>query len=114
MNHSFKNLEKQTKIYYSTSTGPGGQRRDRKKTGVRMHHLPSGIIVRVDRITSQAQNKKIAFRILKERLLKLRQPKKKRIATRIPRYIKEKRIKRKKYHSQKKKMRKKGSLLTNS
>jgi len=107
MNYYLKDLKKQTKISYSTSTGPGGQRRDRKKTGVRLHHLPSGIMVRADQRTSQAQNKKIAFQILREKLLKLRQRKKKRIPTRISRGIKEKRLQRKKYHSQKKKLRNK-------
>lgn len=111
MYHNLKDLIKQTKVFHSTSTGPGGQRRDRKKTGVRLHHLPSGIIIRVDRTTSQAQNKKIAFQLLKEKLLKLRQRKKKRIPIRIPHGVKEKRLQRKKRHSQKKKLRRKPLYL---
>jgi len=105
MYRNLRDLKKQTKVFYSTSTGPGGQRRDRKKTGVRLLHLLSGVIVRVDQRTSQAQNKKIAFEILREKLKKLNQPKKKRIPTRIPRYVKAKRLKRKKYHSQIKRLR---------
>ena len=105
MYHNLRDLKKQTKVFYSTSTGPGGQRRDRKKTGVRLYHLPSGIMVKVDERTSQSQNKKIAFEILEEKLKKLRQRKKKRIPTRIPRYVKEKRLKRKKYRSQIKQLR---------
>ena len=111
MPYNLKTLKKQTRVYFSTSRGPGGQRRDRKKTGVRLLHFPSGIIVRVDQRTSQAQNKKIAFQILQEKLEKLKRPKKKRIPTRIPRYVKEKRLQKKKRHSQKKKLRRK-NLLT--
>lgn len=107
MYHNLKDLKKQTKVFHSTSTGPGGQRRDRKKTGVRLHHLPSGIIVRVDRRSSQSQNKKIAFQILQEKLKKLRRRKKKRILTRIPRSVKEKRLQKKKRHSQRKRLRRK-------
>lgn len=106
MYHNFRDLKKQTKVFYSTSRGPGGQRRDRKKTGVSLHHLPSGIVVRVDQRSSQAQNKKIAFQLLREKLRKLWQRKKKRILTRIPRYAKEKRLRRKKRHAEKKKLRK--------
>ena len=104
-NKTLEKLKKETKVYFSTSRGPGGQRRDRKKTGVRLHHLPTGIRISIDTQTSQAQNKKIAFQILIDKLKKLRQRKKKRIPTRIPRGIKEKRLKRKKYRSQIKQLR---------
>ena len=107
MRYNLRDIKKQTKVYYSTSRGPGGQRRDRKKTGVSLHHLPSGIVVRVDRRSSQGQNKKIAFELLQKRLRKLGQRKKKRISTRIPRAAKEKRLQRKKRHSQKKRLRRK-------
>ena len=110
MNYSLRNLEKQTKVYYSTSRGPGGQRRDRKKTGVEIHHEPSNVVIRVDKLTSQGQNKKLAFELLKKKLKKLYQRRKKRIPTRVTRRAKEKRLQRKKYHSQKKDLRKK---LTN-
>lgn len=94
------------KIVYLMSRGPGGQRRDKKKTGVRILHLPSGIVVQVDDQRLQSQNKKIAFQILAQKLKKFYQRKKKRLPTKAPRYAKEKRLKRKKYHSQVKKLRK--------
>ena len=102
-----KNLEKETKIFFSTSTGPGGQRRDRKRTGVILHHSLSGIIVRADNLTSQSQNRKAAFIILREKLKKLNQRKKKRILTRIPKRAKEKRLKEKKERAGKKQLRRK-------
>lgn len=97
-----------TKISYSMSRGPGGQRRDKKKTGVRILHIPSGIVVQADDQRLQSQNKKIAFQILAEKLRKLRRQKKKRIPTRAPRWAKEKRLKNKKQLSFKKKLRGRG------
>jgi len=98
-------MNKDIEISYSTSSRPGGQRRDKKKTAVILHHLPSGIIIRVDDQRLQSQNKKIAFEILAKKLAKLRQRKKKRIPTGIPRGVKQKRLQIKKQHSQKKKLR---------
>lgn len=93
------------KIDYSISRGPGGQRRDKKKTGVRVFHIPSGIVVQVDDQRLQSQNKKIALQILAEKLKKARQRKKKRIPTKAPRWAKEKRLKNKKERSFKKQLR---------
>ena len=98
-------MNKDVVISYSTSSRPGGQRRDKQKTTVILHHLPSNIIVRVDAERLQSQNKKIAFKILCERLRKLRNRKKKRIPTRIPKRVKEKRLQIKKQNSRKKKLR---------
>lgn len=107
MRHTLEALKKEIKINYLVSRGPGGQRRDKKKTGVRLHHLPSGIVVQADDQRLQSQNKKNALKILAEKLKKMRHHKKKRIATKIPRRAKEKRLKMKKYQSQKKTLRRK-------
>lgn len=93
------------KIEYSMSRGPGGQRRDKKKTGVRILHTPSGIVVQVDDQRLQSQNKKVAFQIMAQRLKRLRQRKKKRVPTKPPRWAKEKRLKNKKDLSAKKQLR---------
>ncbi len=106
MDNRWKILGKHTKIDYFMSSGPGGQRRDKKKTGVRLHHLPSGLIVRVDDQRSQSQNKQAAFQILRQRLKKLHQPRKKRIPTKLPAWAKRKRIQEKKHKSEKKQLRK--------
>jgi len=103
-------MNEDVKIDYSVSRGPGGQRRDKKKTGVRILHIPSGIVVQVDDQRLQSQNKKIAFQILAEKLRKMRQKKKKRIPTRISRGAKEKRLRVKKQRSEIKKMRKEALL----
>lgn len=98
-------MNKELKIEYFISSGPGGQRRNKKKTGVRATHLPSGIIVHVEDQRSQSQNKKAALALVQKRLKILRRRKKKRIPTKIPRYAKEKRLKIKKVRSQAKKSR---------
>lgn len=100
-------MDKSVVITYSTSSRPGGQRRDKKKTAVILHHLPSNIIVRVDAERLQSQNKKIAFKILNEKLKKLHRRKKKRILMKAPRWAKEKRLKNKKERSFKKQLRRK-------
>ena len=98
-------MNSRVKIDYFMSSGPGGQRRDKKKTGVRLHHLPSGLIVRIDDQRSQSQNKKVAFQILAKKLKKLRQPKKKRIPTKLPAWAKKKRIQERRRRSDKKHLR---------
>ncbi len=98
-------MNEDVKISYSTSSRPGGQRRDKKKTSVILHHLPSNIIVRVDEQRLQSQNKKIAFQVLAKKLKKLYQRKKKRIPTKPSRWAKETRLENKKQRSVKKKLR---------
>lgn len=97
---------KEFKIEYVLSRGPGGQRRDKKKTGVRLYHLPSGFVVQVDNQRLQTQNKKIAFQIMAGKLKQARRRKKKRIPTKVPKRIKEDRLRIKKYCSRLKKLRK--------
>lgn len=92
-------MDGQTEITYLMSRGPGGQRRDKKKTGVRIRHVPSGIVVQVDDQRLQTQNKKIALRILAKKLAQFRRRRKKRIPTKAPRWAKEHRLKEKKERS---------------
>lgn len=46
--------------------GPGGQRADKKDTGVRIRHVPSGSVAECREERSQLQNKAIAWRRLVE------------------------------------------------
>jgi len=98
-------MNNELKIEYFISSGPGGQRRNKKKTGVRIIHLPSGIMVHVEDQRSQSQNKKAALLILQKRLKKLRQCKKKRIPTKIPKSAKERYLQSKKERAEKKQLR---------
>ena len=101
-----KGLERDTRLEFLRGSGPGGQRRNRKETGVRLHHVPSGIAIVADELASQARNREVAFLRLKERLLKLNRPKKRRIPTTPPKSATEKRIQEKHWKTRKKEQRK--------
>ncbi|MDA1337595.1 MAG: peptide chain release factor-like protein [bacterium] len=87
-----KSLIRDTRLEFRRVSGPGGQRRNRKETGVRLHHVPSGIVIVADELASQARNRDVAFLRLKERLTKLNEPTKPRVPTKPTRSSKEKRI----------------------
>jgi protein subunit release factor B len=98
-------LKQQVIVDTYRSSGPGGQRKNKTETSVRLKHLPSGITVVATEHRSQAQNRELAFERLRQRLLRLNRPKKRRVPTRVPRKAKETRIGEKKIRSTKKRFR---------
>jgi len=100
-------VKKQVTIETYRSRGPGGQRKNKVETAVRLRHLPSGMTVVATEHRSQAENRKLAFKRLRERLIKLNRPIRRRIPTPAPSVAMEKRIKEKKIRSQKKRLRQK-------
>ena len=74
-------LEKQVVVEPYRGPGPGGQRKNRKETAVRLTHTPSGIVVVASERRSQAQNREIAFERLIKKLTDLNRPRKRRIPT---------------------------------
>jgi len=98
-------LKKQVVVETYRSRGPGGQRKNKVETAVRLKHLPSGITVVATEHRSQAENRKLAFERLRNRLLKLNRPQKRRIPTSAPLIAIEKRMEEKKIRSHKKRLR---------
>ena len=88
-------------------SGPGGQRRDKKETAVRLTHPPSGVSVIASERRSQAMNLPVAFERLQEKLAELSRPRKRRIRTKPSASALQKSEEEKKQQSEKKKRRKK-------
>jgi protein subunit release factor B len=103
----FKRLKQQVIVETYRSSGPGGQRKNKTETAVRLRHLPTGITVVATEYRSQAQNRKLAFERLRERLLKLNRPRRRRIPTSIPLGAMERKKEEKRVHAIKKRMRQK-------
>jgi len=98
-------LKKQVVIETYRSSGPGGQRKNKVETAVRLKHLPSGITVIATEHRSQAENRKLALERLRERLIKLNRPRRRRIPTSVSLRAIERRIEEKKILSKKKRLR---------
>ncbi|MFH1841226.1 MAG: peptide chain release factor-like protein [Candidatus Nealsonbacteria bacterium] len=105
-----KSLKRETEVFRFGASSKGGQRANRKKTGIRLRHLPSGLEIKVVEERFQGINLEIAFDRLKKALKELNAPPKKRVKTKIPRVEKRRRLERKKIHSFKKELRKKPVL----
>jgi ribosome-associated protein len=115
---NLETLRKEVVIEPYKSSGPGGQRKNKRETAVRVRYTlphpytrPSGKIVEEitvigTRERSQARNIEYALEELQRRLEELYRPVIQRIPTETSAYAKEKRKQEKIYHSEKKQLRK--------
>lgn len=83
-------------ITFFRASGPGGQHRNRRETGVRIRHLPTGIVVTATERRSQVENREIALERLIEALAVRNRKRKRRIPTRATRASQERRLQTKK------------------
>ncbi len=79
----------EVRIEFYRASGPGGQRRNKKETAVRIIHLATGIMAVSADERSQVRNKAIALKRLEKKLGILFRKKKKRLRTKRPVRVKE-------------------------
>ncbi|MHC4135736.1 MAG: peptide chain release factor family protein [Planctomycetota bacterium] len=69
-------------ITYVKGSGPGGQHRNKRETGVRLHHVPTGIVVTATERRERQQNLALAWERLSRALAARRRKPKPRRRTR--------------------------------
>lgn len=83
-------------VEFVRASGPGGQHRNRRETGVRLTHRPTGIVVQATERRSQVDNRRVALERLEALLFKRQQRRRRRLATRPTRASQERRLEGKK------------------
>lgn len=86
-------------------SGPGGQNRNKRETGIRITHIPTGLVVMATERRTQGENLRIALERIEERVRKhfYRPPKRRK--TKKTKGSVERRLEGKKRHSANKKSR---------
>ena len=92
------------------ASGPGGQHRNRRESGVRLVHRPTGIVVVATERRSQHQNKAVALERLAGKLAERRRVRKPRVATKASLAAQRRRLKAKKARAEVKKTRTSGRV----
>ncbi len=84
--------EQEIRVEFYRASGPGGQHRNTTDSAVRIRHLPTGIVVHAAESRSQLRNREVAMERLRIALEKRNRVEKKRLATRVPKGEKTKRL----------------------
>ncbi len=87
------------------SGGKGGQHQNKVESGVRLTHLPTGLVVTSRKHRSQHRNREDALERLSRKLEAMNRPDRPRVPTRVPQGEKRKRLEEKKRRSRAKRLR---------
>jgi len=98
-------LSRDTTIDLFSPGGPGGQHKNKAQTGVRLHHLPTGIRVTAGERRSLSQNLAAAFARLSKALARRATKPKPRKPTKVPQSEKRRRTDEKRARSTRKRTR---------
>ncbi len=96
-------LEKQVELSFYKSRGPGGQRKNKRETAVKIVHIPTGITARATESRSQSANRELAFERLVKKLENRARKKAPRVPTKKPFSVKLREKEKKEQQSRKKK-----------
>lgn len=100
-------IEREVDIEYYRSGGPGGQKKNKTETAVRLRHLPTGIVVTASERRRRKDNLTVAFERLRLRLEVASRKKKVRRPTAPPRAVQKQAIEAKRRRSSLKRSRQK-------
>lgn len=89
--------EHEVEVSFLKGSGPGGQNRNKRETGVRVKHLPTNLVAMATERRSQAQNLEAALERLREKLEALYFVPEARVATKKTRSSHRKRLMHKKH-----------------
>jgi protein subunit release factor B len=92
------------------ASGPGGQHKNRRETGIRLTHNPTGLVVTAVEQRERFRNLENAKKRMQKALERFYHRDPKRIPTHSPNWANEQRLETKRKKSQKKKIRKKPHL----
>lgn len=98
-------LLKECQVTAFRASGSGGQHVNKTDSAVRLVHLPTGIVTTSQKERSQFLNKQECLRKLRKLVEKLNYRKPRRVATKVPRSVKERNLEKKAHHSAKKRQR---------
>jgi len=85
-------LERDCDVEYVRGSGPGGQHRNKRETGIRLTHRASGVRVYATERRLRTMNQELAYERMARKLDRLYTVKKPRVDTRIPRRQRRKRL----------------------
>jgi protein subunit release factor B len=97
--------KKEVQVEYFRASGPGGQRRNKKDTAVRVTHIPTGTKAVGTESRYRSRNLKAALLRLEEKLDLKNRKTRPRLPTRVPRRAEDRRLLRKKLVGEKKSLR---------